>query len=260
MKKLKEYSWIGIAGLFIATLLASGCAGGSSLKNLSPVQPAEALPAEIVRDTTHSDMFEYTALEPILSMTQEKVTIAITYWRRADLDRKFNRGNTASPFYESEALHQGDKVDVFYVKITNSTDRPILFDVRKCMMIDQGKNLYGGQDYEALKNRLLYMSRVGGLYVKNGLDKAKEILIEKKIGRPEDGIPPKKSEDSDFPYIEGFLPFAQLKPNATGLEVIIPIEIAPPEGTAARYKKIEFKFPFTHDRGIRTAQPPPIRY
>ncbi len=253
MKKLKEYSWIGIAGLFIATLLASGCAGGSSLKNLSPVQPAKVLPAPIVLDTTHSDMFEYTSQQPILSMTQENVTIDITYWRRADLDRKFNRGNTASPFYESEALHQGDKVDVFYVKITNNTDRPILFDVRKCMVVDQAQNLYGGQDYKALKNRLLYMSRVGGLYVKNGLDKANEILIEKRIGRPEEGIPPGKS-------IEGFLPFSQLKPNATGLEVIIPIEIAPPENTAQRYKKVEFKFPFTHDRGIRNAQPPPIRY
>jgi len=253
MKKLKEYPWISIAGLFII-LLASGCAGGSSLKNLSPIQPAQkVLPADIVLDTSHPDMFEYTAQQPILSMTQENVTIAISYWRRADLDRKFNRGNAVSPFYESEALHQGDKVDVFYVKITNNTDRPILFDVRKCMMIDQGQNLYSGQDYDALENRLKYMSRVGGLYVKNGLDKAREILIEKRIGRPEDGIPPKKS-------IEGFLPFAQLKTNATGLEVVIPIEIAPPEGTAARYKQVEFRFPFTHDRGIRNAQPSPIRY
>jgi len=186
-------------------------------------------------------------------MTQEKVTIAITYWRRTDLDRKFNRGNTISPFYESEALHQGDKVDVFYVRITNDTPRPVLLDVRKCMLIDSGENLYSGQDFDALKNRLLYTSRVGGLYVKNGLDKAREVLIEKKLGRPEEGIPPGKS-------IEGFLPFAQLKPNAEGLEVVIPVEIAPPEGTAQRYKKVEFRFPFIHDRGIRNAQPPPIRY
>ena len=57
-------------------------------------------------------------------MTKDNITVQIVYWRRADLDRKYNRGNAFSPFYETEALHQGDKTDVFYVKVTNNAAHP----------------------------------------------------------------------------------------------------------------------------------------
>ena len=86
-----------------------------------------------------------------------------------------------SPFYETEALHQGDKTDVFYVKITNNRNENIIFNVKKCKIIDQGENVYNGMDYEDLKERFLYMARATGLYVTNGLETARRILIEKRM-------------------------------------------------------------------------------
>ena len=258
MKTLKACLSINIAGFFLAILLVSGCAPGGALKNLAPIQPLENLPPEVVLDESNPEQFKIVPRGPILSITQEDVTVAISYWRRADLDRKYNRGNTASPFFETEALHQGEKTDVFYVKITNNNPQPIVYRVKgtrdiPAEIIDQGDNRYGALNYEDLKHRLTFMSRIGGLYVKNGLAVAKKILIEKQIGDPEKGIATGAS-------IEGFIPFQQPKHNAETLEVIIPLEIKPPPGTAARYKRLRFKFPFTHNKGVRLAQPAPIRY
>jgi len=258
MKKLKECSWINLVGLFVLILSVAGCTGITSIQNLAPVQPAENLPENIVLDDSNPEMFKIPARGPIISETKDDVTVAISYWRRADLDRKYNRGNAVSPFFETEALHQGEKTDVFYVKITNNAPHKVIFRVKgtrqiPCEIIDQGDNRYGAQNYKDLEERLKLMSRAGGLYVTNGLKKAKQILLERQVGDTEEGIPPGGS-------IEGFVPFYQLKHNAETLKLIFPIELAPPEGTAARYKTLEFRFPFTHSKGIRIAQPPPIRY
>ena len=106
MKRLNRNSWIGSAGLFVLILLVSGCATGTSLKNLPAVQPAEMLPEHVVLEEVASDAFK---IRPptgrILSITKDNITVQIVYWRRADLDRKYNRGNAFSPFYETEALH-----------------------------------------------------------------------------------------------------------------------------------------------------------
>ena len=125
------------------------------------------------------------------------------------MDRKYNRGNAFSPFYETEALHQGDKTDVFYVKITNHRSENIIFDVKKCRIIDQGENIYNGMDYDDLKERFTYMARATGLYVTNGLETARRILIEKRmpivekqVGKRRTGVPPGETA-------EGFLPFTQ---------------------------------------------------
>ena len=249
---VKRYDLLAV-GLFAIAFLVGGCSTATTLKNLSPIQPPAKLPEQVLVDDTNPNMFKTPAKEPILSSTQEGVRVDISYWRRADLDRQFNRGNAVSPFYETEAMHQGEKTDVFYVKITNNAPQKVTFDVRKCFVVDQGENLYGGMEYDDLEERLKYSGKVGGLYVKNGLDIAKQILLEKQIGNPEDGIPSGGS-------IEGFLPFRQLKMNAETLEVVLPMEIAPPENTAQRPKRLEFRFPYTHDRGIRVAQPAPLRY
>ena len=215
---------------------------------------------DVIMLSDHPQLFEVQSRQPILTKTEDGITVSIAYWRRPDLDRKYNRGNAFSPFYETEALHQGDKTDVFYVKITNNRSENIIFDVKKCTIIDQGENIYGGMDYDDLEERFTYMARATGLYVKNGLETARRILIEKRmpivekqVGTRRTGIPPGKS-------VEGFLPFVQTKLNALELKVILPIEKAPPPGAAQRYQTIEFEFPFTHDRGIRVAQPSPKRY
>ena len=259
MKRLNRNSWIGSAGLLVLILLVAGCTAGTSLKNLPAVQPAETLPENIVLEEATSDVFK---IRPptgrILSMTKDNITVQIVYWRRADLDRKYNRGNAFSPFYETEALHQGDKTDVFYVKVTNNAATPVVYRVKgtrqvPCEMVDQGENRYGSLNFNSLKERLTYMSRASGIYVTNGLKKARQILIETQLLDTEKGIPPGES-------IEGFLPFYQMKHNAETLVVIIPLELKPPEGTATRYKRIIYEFPFVHYKGIRLAQPAPHRY
>ena len=75
---------------------------------------------DIIMLSDHPELFDVQARQPILTKTEDGITVSIAYWRRPDLDRKYNRGNAFSPFYETEALHQGDKTDVFYVKITNN--------------------------------------------------------------------------------------------------------------------------------------------
>ena len=258
MKKLNGGSWISSAALFVLILLVAGCAVGTSLKNLPPVQPAEMLPEDVVLVGVNPEAFKIRATGKILSITKDDVTVQIAYWRRADLDRKYNRGNAYSPFYETEALHQGDKTDVFYVKITNNAATSVVYRIRgtrqvPCEIVDQGENRYGSLDYNFLKERLTYMSRAAGIYVKNGLKTAREILVETQIPDTEKGILPGKS-------VEGFLPFYQMKHNAETLNVIIPLELKPPEGTATRYKRLVFTFPFVHHKGIRLAQPAPHRY
>ncbi len=215
---------------------------------------------DVIMMSDHPELFDVNSRQPILTKTADGITVSIAYWRRPDLDRKYNRGNAFSPFYETEALHQGDKTDVFYVKITNNRSENIIFDVKKCQIVDQDENLYGGMNYDDLKERFTYMARATGLYVTNGLETARRILIEKRmpivekqVGTRRTGVPPGESA-------EGFLPFIQTKLNALELRVILPIEKAPPPGAAQRYRTIEFDFPFTHDRGIRVAQPSPRRY
>ena len=215
---------------------------------------------DVVMMSDHPELFDVNSRQPILTKTADGITVSIAYWRRADLDRKYNRGNAFSPFYETEALHQGDKTDVFYVKITNNREQHVIFDVKKCRIVDQGENVYNGMNYDDLEERFTYMARATGLYVKNGLETARRILmekrmpiVEKQVGKRRTGVLPGKSA-------EGFVPFTQTKLNALELKVILPIEKAPPPGAAQRYQTIEFEFPFTHDRGIRNAQPSPKRY
>ena len=215
---------------------------------------------DVIMMSDYPQLFDVQSRQPILTKTVDGITVSIAYWRRPDLDRKYNRGNAFSPFYETEALHQGDKTDVFYVKITNNRSENIIFNVKECSIVDQGENIYNGMDYDDLKERFTYMARATGLYVTNGLEIARRILIEKRmkivekqVGKRRTGVPPGESA-------EGFLPFVQTKLNALELKVILPIEKAPPPGAAQRYQTIDFEFPFTHDRGIRVAQPSPKRY
>lgn len=253
MKGLNNYVWPSFAGLFILLLLTMGCASGTPLKNMPPIQPSDRLDENTVLDESDPEQFEIPAKSPILIMTKDDIEVAICYWRHYDLNRKYHRGNTVSPFYASEALHQGDKTDVFYVKITNNRPQKILFNVNKCKIEDQGENWYGPLDYDGLVERFGLMSRVAGIPVKNGLAVARRILLEKQIGRLDDGIPAGKS-------IEGFLPFYQTKLNARELTVMVPIEKAPPPNTTKRFQTIDFNFPFIHSESVRHAQPTPVKY
>ncbi len=215
---------------------------------------------DVILVSDEPELFGLYSRQPTLTKTADGITLSISYWRRADLDWKYNRGNMASPFYEAATMRQGDKTDVFYVKITNNRTENILFDVKQCQMIDQTEGIYYGLNLEDLRERLAYTFHVTGLHRKNGLEKAREILLEKRmpilekrVGNPQTGVAPGES-------IEGFVPFRQTNLNAVTLNVVLPIEKAPPPGGATRYQTLEFEFPYTHDRGIRSAQPGPKRY
>lgn len=226
----------------------------------SPKENEDRKDVDILLVSDYPQAFHVQARQPILTKTRDGITVSICYWRSSDLDRKYNRGNAFSPFYETESLNQGDKTDVYYVKITNNRSENIIIDVKKGRVEDQGESVYEGLDYDDLRDRFLLMPRATGLYVTNGLEKAREILLEKRmyiverqVGAHRTGVKPGES-------VEGFIPFTQVKKNALDLNVIIPIEKAPPQGGVQRYQTIEFKFPFTHNRGIRNAQPSPQRY
>ena len=239
------------------------------LTDWAEVEPQIELPkenedrkvVEAVLVSDHPQAFDIQARQPILTKTKDGITVSICYWRRADLDRKYNRGNASSPFYENAAAgHQGDNTDVYYVKITNNRTENIIIDVKKCRVADQGDNVYPGLDFEDLAERFTYDIRSSGLYITNGLKNARKILLEKRmpivekqVGEHRVGVKPGESA-------EGFVPFTQVKRNAVELSVILPIEKAPPPQGAQRYQTVEFKFPFIHDRGIRNAQPAPQRY
>ena len=197
--------------------------------------------------------------KPQYTMMKDGITLIVTYWRDADLNRKFNRGNSTSVFYQTEALHQGDKTDVFYIEVTNRRSSKIIFDVQKWSLEDANDNFYSGMNFEDLRERMTMMSRVGGLSMKNGLNKAKEILLEKQMSRISDGISGMK--DGEPGIMAGFVAFRQAKKNAKSLvQKIIFQKAPPPDQPAGRYQAASFEFPYFHDRGIREMQPPPMKY
>jgi hypothetical protein len=186
---------------------------------------------------------------PTLRMKKENITATASYWRRYDLDRNFNRGSMTSPFFYEEAWHQGEKLDVFYITITNERKTPILIDVTSCKIVDQRDTEYSGLSYEENRKRLEY-KKGHDITIENGLKKSKEILLEMNVADGE--IDPGET-------VEGFLPFRQVKSNSEGLQVRIIIEETP-EKAMERYKEVTFNFSFVHDKGIRIAQPATMRF
>ena len=184
------------------------------------------------------------------TISKEDVVITAQYWRGYDLDFQFNRGNMKSPFYYEGAWHQSEKVDVFWVTIENKRKNPIVFNVKKCDIIDNREDEYQALSYDENVKRLLY--KAGRTKdIDNGLKKSREILLE--MQAPTGEIPPGKK-------IEGYIPFYQLKRLAESLTVTIPIELAPPKGTIERYKMVNFNFVFAHSPTIRDAQPATIKF
>lgn len=186
---------------------------------------------------------------PELKMTEDNITITIAYWRKYALDRKYNRGSMTSPFYYEGAWHQGEKLDVFYVTITNNRKTPTLLDVTDCMIVDQRESEYSALSYEENRKRLEY-KKGHDITIENGLKKSKQILLQMSVADEE--IEPGET-------VEGFLPFRQVKSIAKELDVKIILEKTP-EKAMERYKQITFNFPFIHDKGIRTAQPATMRF
>ncbi len=250
--------------LIISSLMLSlslylmACTGGTGIRNLPPIFPPTP-DEELAPDVTVYNLDPETVIDlkpkddpkhGMITISKEDVVVTAQYWRGYDLDSQFNRGNMKSPFYYEGAWHQSEKVDVFWVTITNNRENPIVFNVKKCEIIDNREDEYQALSYDENVKRLLYKKgRTKDTDI--GLKKSKEILLE--MQAPTGEIQPGKK-------IEGYIPFYQLKRLAEGLTVTIPIELAPPKGTIERYKTVKFNLAFAHSPTIRDAQPATIRF
>ena len=136
MKRLSKLVQISLGFMLMLALI--GCqealksslksiTEGNSLKNMPAIFPDEEnlpeghsiLDMEVAREQFDPDA---APRNNGVIVTKDGIEFSIVYWRSAALDFKYNRGNNASVFYEREAAHQGDKCDVFYVKLTNNRE------------------------------------------------------------------------------------------------------------------------------------------
>lgn len=242
-----------IALALSASIIVGGCATGSSLGRLSPVQPLSVYEneyADIVVDTS-------TKPEPTLELTKEGVTVRVQYWRKYELDRKFNRGTSTSAFLTEPTWKQGDTCEVFYVIIKNSRKAPLSVKLRDFFIEDNLKlreemegNIFLAMSAEDNEKRLLY-KKGQNLSITNGLNEVKPLLLESHL--PNGEIAPGATA-------EGYVPFYGFKWNATRIWLHIAVEAAPEESAIGRYKRIEFVFPYALDRSIYEAQPATIKY
>ena len=136
------------------------------------------------------------------------------------------------------------------MKITNHRSKPILFDIKKCVLKD---NPSGGE-YVALTGdenaeRLLYKTG-RDIKINNGLIKAREILLEYQVVDNEIG--PGQS-------VEGYVPFRMIASRATKVDLIISLDRAP-DTAIGRYQETTFVLPFEHDLAVRHAQPAALSF
>lgn len=241
-----------------AAVILSGCGAGSPLKKMSPVLPLESYEGD------HSDIIidEDAAPQPALQLTKEGVTVRIQYWRKADLDRKYNRGSMRSPFAYESSWKQGARVTVFHVSIHNGLGTPIrvkpLSDINPAYMYiyddlrltkDHDPNIYYALPEENNLRRL--QDKVGiTIDLRNGMDAVKSELLENRIVNNQIG----PGETA-----EGWLPFQGIKFNLNKLWVSLSVE-TPPDSEIGRYKRVEFVFPYDFSREIHSAQPATVRY
>ncbi len=233
MVALMAFSLLGLISL-------NGCTRGQALRNLPPIFPSEEQPPEAKIDPKTKT----------ISITKDDVTVSVQYWRKYDLDRRFNVGSMTSPFYYKESWKQSEKVDVFYVTVQNNSKRKIIVDPAKCYMMDNRENKYIPLTYDLLVERFR-MRRMMDVAVKNGLNKAREILLETRLPADKTLKPGEKAE--------GFVPFTMTVLRAQKVFVHVPITFVPEKPTG-RYESTEFVFNFKHDTAIRMAQPATVRF
>jgi len=197
-------------------------------------------------------VFHMDERPPLILIEKADIAVTAQAWRKYDLDRKYNRGSMTSPFYDEEAWHQGEKVDVYYITITNKGKTPVEFKLIDFLIIDNRKDEYPVLDYGALEKRLLH-KKGRTIDINNGLEKAKEVLLE--MAAPKGIIEPGQK-------VEGYVPFYRLKSKPTSLKIMLSLHKAPDleKNPTGRYKGFEFVFPFAHSPSIRAAQPPTIRF
>jgi len=255
----------GFVALTVAGLMATGCTTSSPLRRMSPIQPLptyEGDDANIIVDME-------TRPEPTLELTQDGVTVRVQYWRKAELDRRYNRGSKTSAFLFEASWEQGRRLDVWQVSVSHTYDKPLrmkLIDINDSyvfieddlrMRKDMDPNYYYVLTEVENEGRIQY-KKGRTLDVNNGLKEMHPLLFETWLINKE--VPVGVT-------VEGYLPFQAVKPNVdTGdppSEANIWLHIAvetPPDSEIGRYQKLDFVFPYRFDRSILESQPGTIRY
>jgi len=252
--------FLGLLVLLSVGTVVVGCASGTSFGRMSPVQPLETYEgdyAEIIVDTeTHP--------QPTIELTQKDVTVRVQFWRKAELDFKLNRQGRRSAFWSEPSWKQGDKVDVFWITISNGRKNPLrtrlsdfqanlFFTIEDDIKLrdDMEGNRYYALTEVANKDRLINRGRQT-IDIKNGLDEVRPLLLETSLRT-------RRWRVDAGETVEGYVPFYSIKPWATKLLVSVPLEIAPSSETG-RWQRLDFVFPMSFDRAIYEAQPATIRY
>lgn len=248
-----RYRMIALALAASASVVLIGCATGGGLSRQSPVQPLpvyENQYADIVVDTS-------TKPEPTIELTKDLVTVRVQFWRKYELDRKFNRGTSTSPFLTEPTWKQGDTCEVFFVTIKNGRKAPLSVKLRDFVIEDNLKlredmdgNLFLALSADDNEKRILY-KKGQNIAITNGLNSIKPQLLETNM--PNGEIAPGATA-------EGWVPFFGFKMNATRLMLRIGVDAAPEESAISRYKRIDFEFPLALDRSIYEAQPATLKY
>ncbi|MDA1190142.1 MAG: hypothetical protein O3A46_00490, partial [Candidatus Poribacteria bacterium] len=194
--------------LGVAIIYGVGCAGqGSPLGRLAPIHPMESYQGDYANIIVDTETEPGTTLE----LTQKGVTVRCQFWRRSDLDRKYNRGADLSAFYSPQNWKQGEQVDVFWVEIVNDLDRSIRIDLFEFEIIDtllvrgDDPNVYTFVPEEENIKRLLY-KKGQTLDITNGFKTVKPDLIETQLRAIGNEIPAKTT-------VKGYVPFFSVKLN-----------------------------------------------
>lgn len=239
MRKL-SYPILSLMLIAIAIYVCSCASGGGvsvDLKN-DPIKPSPELKEGTVEPSTNA-----------VTISKDGVTVIAEHWSRARLDRKFTTADQRSPFFYLETWPQSMQSEVFYVTIKNDTPRAILVDFKETKLNDERQYQYAPTTLEELRYKFVTKSYMD-LKTKQGMERAKEILLQEKLG-PSRLIPSGK-------IAEGFLPFFTPSTQAEKVWLIVALEKEPAVATAV-YEKALFRFDYTQDLNLRKTQPPTKR-
>jgi len=233
------YLAMGLMLCAIAMYLCACASTGVSVDMRNdPIKPSPELKEGTVNPSTNA-----------ITITREGITITTEHWSRARLDRKFTTASNRSPFFYLETWSQSMQSEVFHFMIKNDTPRGVLVNFKETKLYDERQYEYIPITLEDLRYKFVSKSYMD-LRTKNGLDAAREIMLQEVLG-PARLIPAGK-------MVEGFLPFFTPSTQAEKVWVIITLEKEPETATAA-YQKVTFRFDYKQDLALRKIQPPTKR-
>ncbi len=239
MRKL-TYAVLTLMLSAMAIYLCSCASGGGVSVDLrrDPLKPSPELKEGTVEPSTNA-----------ITIIKDDITMTLEHWSRARLDRKFTTSTRRSPFFYLETWPQSMQSEVFYITITNNTPRSIILDFKETTLNDERQYQYMPTTYDEIRYKFVSKSYMD-LKTKQGLEAAREILLSERIGK--DGV------IATGKTVEGFLPFFTPSSQAEKVWVIATIEKEPEVATLA-YEKVEIRFDYVQDLGLRATQPPTKR-